>query len=45
MLEVLDGNGAEVTDENEFKIEPKYRNRPMAYLRLTKPIVHNSVLY
>ena len=43
MLEVLNGDGDDVTEENEFKIEPKYRNRPMAYLRLIEPITYNSV--
>ena len=30
-------------EQNEFKINPKYRNRPMAYLRAAKTILYNEV--
>ena len=30
-------------EQNEFKINPKYRNRPMAYLRAEKTILYNEV--
>ena len=43
ILAVTDNNGNDVMEQNEFKINPKYRNRPMAYLRAEKTILYNEV--
>ena len=43
ILAVTDNNGNDVMEQNEFKINPKYRNRPMAYLRAAKTILYNEV--
>ena len=43
ILAVTNDNGNDVMDENEFQINPKYRNRPMAYLRAAKTILYNEV--
>jgi hypothetical protein len=42
ILAVTDNNGNDVMEQNEFKINPKYRNRPMAYLRAAKTILYNE---
>jgi len=42
ILSVKNGNDDEVVDQEEFKIVPKYRGRPMAYLRLNKELHFNQ---
>jgi len=42
ILSVKNGNDEEVSDLEEFQIMPKYRGRPLAYLRLKKSIMYNQ---